>query len=342
MALQCARRWSTRSAGHHLSARFGDRPLRFPLRLLHGGGHDFPAQGRHAVAGGARPAVLGLRRARACASFASPAASRWCAADIMTLFSSLSRHLGSGAPRRADADHQRLAARPIRRGARSRTACGASTSRSTRSIPAKFTRHHPLGRCSTRCWPASTRRKRPASKIKINAVALKGVNEDEFADLIEWAHGARHGPHPDRGDAARRDRRRPHSTSICRCRMVRARLARTLYARGHRLSHRRPGALRARRRDRRAARLHHAAHPQFLRDAATACGSPAPARSTCASARRMRPICATPLRASEGDELLACARSTRRSPASPRATISSSTGGTSGPAVARHMSVTGG
>ena len=26
-------------------------------------------------------------------------------------------------------------------------------------------------------------------KIKINAVALKGVNEDEFAELIEWAHG---------------------------------------------------------------------------------------------------------------------------------------------------------
>src|SRR6202035_1925237 len=26
-------------------------------------------------------------------------------------------------------------------------------------------------------------------KIKINAVALKGVNEDEFPSLIEWAHG---------------------------------------------------------------------------------------------------------------------------------------------------------
>jgi cyclic pyranopterin phosphate synthase len=26
-------------------------------------------------------------------------------------------------------------------------------------------------------------------KVKINAVALKGVNEDEFAALIEWAHG---------------------------------------------------------------------------------------------------------------------------------------------------------
>src|SRR5436190_18641828 len=28
-------------------------------------------------------------------------------------------------------------------------------------------------------------------KVKINAVALKGVNEDEFNSLIEWAHGRR-------------------------------------------------------------------------------------------------------------------------------------------------------
>src|SRR5213079_3132541 len=26
-------------------------------------------------------------------------------------------------------------------------------------------------------------------RIKINAVALKGVNEDELADLVRWAHG---------------------------------------------------------------------------------------------------------------------------------------------------------
>src|SRR6202035_5232341 len=26
-------------------------------------------------------------------------------------------------------------------------------------------------------------------KVKINAVALKGVNEDEFSRLVEWAHG---------------------------------------------------------------------------------------------------------------------------------------------------------
>src|SRR6185295_10650079 len=26
-------------------------------------------------------------------------------------------------------------------------------------------------------------------QVKINAVALKGVNEDELADLVEWVHG---------------------------------------------------------------------------------------------------------------------------------------------------------
>ena len=66
-------------AGDQLSARIGDRPLRFPLRLLHGGGHDLPAEDGAAVARGARPAVHGLRRAAASGSSASPAASRWCA-----------------------------------------------------------------------------------------------------------------------------------------------------------------------------------------------------------------------------------------------------------------------
>ena len=33
------------------------------------------------------------------------------------------------------------------------------------------------------------RRRPPGLRVKINAVALKGVNEDEIPDLIEWAHG---------------------------------------------------------------------------------------------------------------------------------------------------------
>ena len=42
-------------------------------------------------------------------------------------------------------------------------------------------------------------------KVKINAVALKGVNDAELPSLIEWAHGRTHGCNLDRGDAARRD-----------------------------------------------------------------------------------------------------------------------------------------
>ena len=78
---------------HHLFARLGDRSLRFPLRLLHGRGHDLPAEGRCPDARGARPAVLRLRRARR--AQASPHRRRAAGAptDIMALFRSLSRHL---------------------------------------------------------------------------------------------------------------------------------------------------------------------------------------------------------------------------------------------------------
>ena len=97
-------------------------------------------------------------------------------------------------------------------------------------------------------------------KIKINAVALKGVNEDEIPDLIEWAHGRGMDltlievmPLGEIGEG-RLDQYLPLS-------LVRARLAERYYARRPRLPHRRTGALCARRRDRRPARLHYAAHP---------------------------------------------------------------------------------
>jgi len=35
--------------------------------------------------------------------------------------------------------------------------------------------------------------------VKINAVALKGVNEDELGDLIAWSHGRGHGCDHHRG-----------------------------------------------------------------------------------------------------------------------------------------------
>ena len=39
-------------------------------------------------------------------------------------------------------------------------------------------------------------------QVKINAVALKGVNEDEIGEPARLGTRARHGPHGDRGDAA--------------------------------------------------------------------------------------------------------------------------------------------
>src|ERR1700730_1436685 len=49
---------------HHLSARFGHRPLRIPLRLLHGGRDELPAEIRAADPGRARPRVQRVRQAR--------------------------------------------------------------------------------------------------------------------------------------------------------------------------------------------------------------------------------------------------------------------------------------
>src|SRR5271163_4760150 len=51
----------------------------------------------------------------------------------------------------------------------------------------------PAGATSTRCWKASRPPRTPASpsrSMRSPSVALKGVNEDEFVTLVEWAHGA--------------------------------------------------------------------------------------------------------------------------------------------------------
>src|SRR6202166_760745 len=69
-----------------------------------------------------------------------------------------------------------------------RTACAASMFRSTPSIRTNF-------RAITR-WGALPdvlagidAAQAVGLKIKINTVALKGVNEDELPRLVEWAHG---------------------------------------------------------------------------------------------------------------------------------------------------------
>ena len=143
-----------------LSARFGHRPLRFPLHLLHGRGHGLPAQEGSAVAGRTRPALHGLHRE----GRAQAPADRRRAAGAQ-------EHHASGAPdfapsrkRRAgrtDADHQRLAAfalcrrtRRLRRQAHQRLARHAG--------PGKIPRRSPAGAISTRSWKASTPRRPPA------------------------------------------------------------------------------------------------------------------------------------------------------------------------------------
>ena len=128
----------------HLSARLGDRSLRFPLRLLHVGEHGVPAEGRSAHAGGARPAVQRLhcaRRAQAATHRRRAAgAARDHDAGRLALAPSFVRRA-----RRAHADHQRLAAAEIcaraRRPRRAADQCLARYARS-RQVP----RHHALGR----------------------------------------------------------------------------------------------------------------------------------------------------------------------------------------------------
>ena len=88
--------------------------------------------------------------------------------------------------------------------------------------------------------------------VKINTVALRGVNEDEFDAMLAWCGGHGFRSVPDRNHADGRDRRRPHRPVPAAVAGARA-AAPALDAGRDRLSHRRPGALFRRRRDRHAA-----------------------------------------------------------------------------------------
>ena len=162
--------------------------------------------------------------------------------------------------------------------------------------------------------------------VKINAVALKGVNEDEFARLVEWAHGRGMDltiievmPLGDVGEG-RLDQYLPLS-------MVRARLAERFTLED--IDYRTGGPAR------------------YVRVAETGgrLGFITPlTHNFCESCNRVRVTCTgtlfmclgqedaadlrAALRASESNDLL-MPRSRRRSRASPRGTISSSTAATS-------------
>ncbi|MBQ0824302.1 GTP 3',8-cyclase MoaA [Microvirga sp. HBU67558] len=107
--------------------------------------------------------------------------------DIMTLFGSLSRHLDSGA---LDELTVTTNGSQLVRHARDLAACGVK--RVNVSIDTLDTDKF---RAITR-WGDLTKvlqgldaAQNAGLKVKINTVALKGVNEDEIESLLAWAHG---------------------------------------------------------------------------------------------------------------------------------------------------------
>jgi cyclic pyranopterin phosphate synthase len=106
---------------------------------------------------------------------------------IMTLFSSLSRHLKSGA-----LDELTLTTNGSQLGKYAAELKSYGVDRINVSLdtldPDKFraiTRWGDLAQVLAGIDAAQA----AGLKVKINAVALKGVNEDELGDLVAWAHG---------------------------------------------------------------------------------------------------------------------------------------------------------
>ena len=181
---------------------------------------------------------------------------------IMTLFSSLSRHLKSGA-----LDELTVTTNGSQLGkyAAELKACGVERINVSLDTldPDKFraiTRWGDLDKVIAGIDAAQA----AGLKVKINAVALKGVNEDELADLVAWSHGRGMDitiievmPLGDVGDD-RLDQYLPLS-------MVRARLAERFSFED--IDYKTGGPARYVRveGDRRAARLHHADDAQLLR-----------------------------------------------------------------------------
>jgi cyclic pyranopterin phosphate synthase len=106
---------------------------------------------------------------------------------IMTLFSSLSRHLKTGA---LDELTVTTNGSQLAKYAAELKACGVERVNVSLDTldPDKFraiTRWGDLAQVLAGIDAAQA----AGLRVKINAVALKGVNEDELADLVTWAHG---------------------------------------------------------------------------------------------------------------------------------------------------------
>ena len=206
----------------------------------------FLPKARPADAGGARPAVRGLRRASGVEQAAHHRRRAAGAPQHHVRCSSALAHLARRRARRTDADHQRQPARALRRASwPARREAHQRLARHAR--PGKVHAPSPAGAISPRCWPGIDAAQAAGLHVKINTVALKGVNEDEIRR-----------PHPLGRTAAgmdltlietmplgeidgdRTDQYLPLS-------LVRARLDERCTLDDTDLPHRRPGALRARR-----------------------------------------------------------------------------------------------
>jgi len=148
--------------------------------------HDIPAQGRSPDAGGTRPAVLGLHRqgrAQAAADRRRAAGPAQCdVAGALAVAPSEER-----SAQRVDADHQRFATGAFRRPNWPTAGFAASTCRWTRWIrrnSAPITRWGDLDKVLAGIEAARA----AGLAVKINAVALKNLNEDEIPALMQWAH----------------------------------------------------------------------------------------------------------------------------------------------------------
>ena len=142
--------------GDHLCSRLGHGSLRSPLRLLHGGRHDVPAETGAPDARRARPAVFGIRRD-----------GNSKATDYRGRAAGPSRHHGlvpgivppsrGGRPQRADADDERNPTRAIlRRTRKLRSPAHQRLARYARCQP--ISGRSRGAEISPRCWPASTPR----------------------------------------------------------------------------------------------------------------------------------------------------------------------------------------
>ena len=164
--------------------------------------------------------------------------------DVIQLFDALSRHLDTGALEELTLTTNGTL---LRRFARDLAACGVrrvNVSLDTLD-PARYravTRRGDISKVLAGLDAAQA----AGLRVKLNAVASRGAFEAEIDDLIRFAHGRGHGPQPDRGNAAGRDRSKPpRQVPAARQPGRRPLQALDLFARAK--EHRRPGALSARR-----------------------------------------------------------------------------------------------